>query len=122
MPGIGEQGIDDLDKVKRADVEYVIVENKVVDKAPRYQPYWYNYGDPERNPLTMDNYFGRWCIEAVAAVKAFGLDDSLCLGHEHYPGDLLRPNGPTTHKSRCDSNGSSGSIMNRLWQWVGKRT
>lgn len=44
-------------------------------------------------------YFGNWCIEAVAAVKAFNLDDSLCLGHENYPGDLLRPNGPTTHKA-----------------------
>lgn len=62
--------------------------------------WWYIYGDPEKNPLEMGNYFGRWCIEAVAAVKAFGLDDSLCLGHEHYPGDLLRPDGPTTHPLR----------------------
>lgn len=29
-----------------------------------------------------------------------GLDDSLCLGHEHYPGDLLRPDGPSTHPVR----------------------
>lgn len=59
--------------------------------------WWYIYGDPEKHPLEMGSYFGRWCIEAVAAVKAFELDDSLCLGHEHYPGDLLRPDGPSTH-------------------------
>ncbi|NBW79820.1 MAG: DUF1911 domain-containing protein [Betaproteobacteria bacterium] len=69
-------------------------------KAPTLEPFWYIYGDPEKNPLEMGSYFGRWCIEAVAAVKAFGLDDSLCLGHEHYPGDLLRPNGPSTHPLR----------------------
>lgn len=62
--------------------------------------WWYIYGDPEKHPLEMGSYFGRWCIEAVAAVKAFGLDDSFCLGHEHYPGDLLRPDGPTTHPQR----------------------
>jgi hypothetical protein len=62
--------------------------------------WWYDYGDPEINPMEKGSYFGRWCVEAVAAVKAFGLDDSLCLGHEHYPGDLLRPNGPSTHKNR----------------------
>lgn len=66
-------------------------------RAPTIEPYWYIYGDPVKNPLEAGSYFGRWCIEAAAAVKAFGLDDSLCLGHEHYPGDLLRPNGPTTH-------------------------
>lgn len=60
--------------------------------------WWYIYGDPVKHPLEMGSYFGRWCIEAVAAVKAFNLDDSLCLGHEHYPGDLLRPDGPTTHR------------------------
>ncbi|MGE5493448.1 MAG: PoNe immunity protein domain-containing protein [Actinomycetota bacterium] len=62
--------------------------------------WWYIYGDPVKHPLEKGSYFGRWCIEAVAAVKAFGLDDSLCLGHEHYPGDLLSPDGPTTHPAR----------------------
>lgn len=60
--------------------------------------WWHHYGDPDSSPLEKGNYFGRWCVEAVAAVKAFGLDDSLCLGHEHYPGDLLRPQGPSTHQ------------------------
>lgn len=64
--------------------------------------WWYIYGDPEKHPLEKGSYFGRWCIEAVAAVKAFGLDDSLCLGHEHYPGDLLRPEGPSTHPVRSE--------------------
>ncbi len=69
-------------------------------KAPTVEPFWYIYGDPEKHPLEKGSYFGRWCIEATAAVKAFGMDDSLCLGHEHYPGDLLRPNGPSTHAQR----------------------
>lgn len=69
-------------------------------KAPTIEPYWYVYGDPDKHPLAYGSYFGHWCLEAVAAVKAFGIDDSLCLGHENYPGDLLRPNGPTTHKPR----------------------
>ena len=62
--------------------------------------WWYIYGDADKHPLEKGSYFGRWCIEAVVAVKAFGLDDSLCLGHEHYPGDLLRPDGPSTHPDR----------------------
>lgn len=58
------------------------------------RPYWYEYD-------TVDGaYFGFWCIEAVAAVKAFGIDDSLCLGLRNYPGDLLRPEGPSTHPER----------------------
>jgi len=72
-------------------------------RAPTIQPFWYIYGDPEKHPLSMGSYFGRWCIEAVAAVKAFGLDDSQCLGHDHYPGDLLRPEGPSTHKPRPET-------------------
>ena len=64
--------------------------------------WWYIYGDSVQHPLEMGSYFGRWCIEAVAVVKAFGLDDSLCLGHEHYPGDLLRPDGPSTHVVRAE--------------------
>lgn len=55
------------------------------------RPYWYNSHKLE------GGYFGYWCIEAVAAVKAFGIDDSLCLGHPNYPGDLLRPDEVTTH-------------------------
>lgn len=69
-------------------------------KTPTVEPFWYIYGDPVKQPLEKGSYFGRWCIEAAAAVKAFGIDDSLCLGHEHYPGDLLRPNGPSTHPLR----------------------
>ncbi|AXV84753.1 PoNi-like cognate immunity protein [Ralstonia solanacearum] len=60
------------------------------------RPYWHRYGDQN---FEGGAYFGRWCVEAVAAVKAFGIDDSLCLGHPNYPGDLLHPNGPTSHPS-----------------------
>jgi hypothetical protein len=75
--------------------------------------WWYVFGDPVKHPLSMGSYFGRWCIEAVAAVKAFGLDDNLCLGHEHYPGDLLRPHGPSTHVQR-QSVGWWGKLMQRF--------
>lgn len=76
--------------------------------------WWYIYGDPVKHPLEMGSYFGRWCIEAVAAVKAFGLDDSLCLGHEHYPGDLLRPDGPSTHPIRPEpKSGFWARLFNR---------
>jgi hypothetical protein len=68
-----------------------------LNRRGKQQPWWYHYGDPEKHPLEKGSYFGRWCIEAVAAANAFGLDDSRCLGHPHYPGDLLRPNGPSTH-------------------------
>jgi Domain of unknown function (DUF1911)/Domain of unknown function (DUF1910) len=68
------------------------------------RPYWYTYGN---KGLHDSGYFGRWCVEAVAAVKACNLDDSLCLGHEHYPGDLLRPQGPSTHPERIDTSDST---------------
>lgn len=68
-----------------------------LNRRGKQQPWWYQYGDSEKHPLEKGSYFGRWCIEAVAAVEVFGLDDSQCLGHPHYPGDLLRPNGPSTH-------------------------
>jgi len=70
---------------------------RAAQAVPYPHPYWYKYGDSN---FEGGAYFGRWCVEAVAAVKAFGLDDSACLGHEHYPGDLLRPNGPSTHPLR----------------------
>lgn len=72
----------------RAFVEHWYLE---LNRRGKQQPWWYVYGDPVKHPLEMGSYFGRWCFEAVAAVKAFGLDDSACLGHEHYPGDLLHP-------------------------------
>ncbi|MCK4125787.1 DUF1911 domain-containing protein [Ralstonia pseudosolanacearum] len=61
------------------------------------RPYWHRYGDQN---FEGGAYFGRWCVEAVAAVKAFGIDDSLCLGHPNYPGDLLHADAPSTHPSR----------------------
>ena len=67
------------------------------DTAMYDRPYWYTLGNRQ---LEDSGYFGRWCVEAVAATKAFGMDDSLCLEHEHYPGDLLRPDGPSTHPTR----------------------
>ncbi|MFQ1065266.1 PoNe immunity protein domain-containing protein [Bordetella trematum] len=57
-------------------------------RSPIYRrPYWYRFGDSN---LEGGAYFGRWCIEAVAVAKAFNIDDTLCLDHPHYPGDLLK--------------------------------
>ena len=64
-----------------------------------YRPYWYDYGDTN---FEGGSYFGRWCIEAAVAAKVFGIDDRLCLAYEHYPGDLLRPDGPSTHPVRLE--------------------
>lgn len=77
--------------------------------------WWYVYGDPVKHPLEMGSYFGRWCLEAAVAAKVFGLDDRLCLGHEHYPGDFLRPEGPSTHPARSEA---KPGLLGRLF---GKR-
>lgn len=73
-----------------------------IDRKGDKQPYWYIYGDPEKHPLEMGSYFGRWCIEATVATKVFNLDDAFCFGHENYPGDLLRPDGETTHPQHIE--------------------
>lgn len=78
------------------------------------RPYWYEYGNIE------GAYFGFWCIEAVAAVKAFGMDDSLCLGLPNYPGDLLRPQRPSTLKD-VGSVASDAQIENTPKQSLGAR-
>lgn len=70
------------------------------------RPYWYGFSQN----IEGGAYFGFWCVEAVAAVKAFGLDDSLCLGQPHYPGDLLRPDGPTTHVSDSSAQGAVAAV------------
>jgi hypothetical protein len=86
--------------------------------------WWYLSGDLLKNPLKGGLYFGFWCIEAVAAVKAFGLDDSLCLGHDHYPGDLLRPHGPSTHPLRpkleqaTTATNAEPQPKRSFWRWL----
>lgn len=52
-------------------------------------PYWWDFCTEEGRAIK-GGYFGCWCIEAAAVVKAFGIDDSLCLDHPHYPGDLIQ--------------------------------
>lgn len=61
-----------------------------LERKGKERLWWYDFGDPVRHPLEKGSYFGRWCIEAVAAVKAFGIDDSLCLDSPYYPGDLVQ--------------------------------
>lgn len=73
-----------------------------LNRRGKQQPYWYEYGNPDFAPFEGGLYFGRWCIEAAVVAKVFGINDSLCLGHEHYPGDLLRPDEPSTHPARIE--------------------
>lgn len=77
--------------------------------------YWYRFGDEN---FEKGAYFGRWCIEAAAAARALGIDDSLCCGHEHYPGDLLRPDGPSTHAkpAATESQPPASPPTSRWWQ------
>ncbi|MCY4744780.1 DUF1911 domain-containing protein [Pelomonas sp. UHG3] len=78
---------------------YVELDRKATKGRPAIynRLYWYKLGDEN---FEGGAYFGRWCIEAAAAAKAFGIDDALCCGLEHYPGDLLRPDGPSIHPQR----------------------
>jgi len=52
-------------------------------------PYWHAFGTYN---FEGGAYFGHWCVEAVAVAKAFHIDDTLCLPHPNYPGDLLQDN------------------------------
>ena len=74
-----------------------------LNRRGKQQPWWYVYGDPVKHPLEMGSYFGRWCFEAVAAVKVFGLDDQGCIGHEHYPGDLLHASNEISTPARTEA-------------------
>lgn len=76
--------------------------------------WWYIYGDPIKHPLSMGSYFGRWCLEAAAAAKMFTLDDSACLGHEHYPGDFLHPEGSSAKPEIARMDAASGWLKRLL--------
>lgn len=90
-------------------------------QATSYQePYWHGYHKLK------GGYFGYWCIEAVAAVRVFSLDDEACLGLPHYPGDLLRPQGPSTHPQSTAQTQSEAialttgpeSLSDKLKRWI----
>ena len=78
--------------------------------VPYLHPYWYRLGNEN---FEGGAYFGRWCVEAVAAAKAFGMDDDACQGHQHYPGDLFRPGSePVEPNIRWEMQGNRGA---RTW-------
>lgn len=85
-----------------------------LNRSGKNQPWWYVYGDPEKHPLKNGSYFGRWCIEAAVCAKVFNIDDSACLDHDYYPGDLLRPGGPSTHVPRVE-------LKKRKWLGIFRR-
>ena len=71
--------------------------------------WWYVYGDPAKHPIESGSYFGRWCIEAAVVAKVFKINDTPCLAHQYYPGDLLRVDSVNVY--RIDSK-KSGFIKN----------
>ncbi len=95
----------DAPKEQQPELLYRFVDNWYPELARKGKDelWWYIYGDPVKHPLKMGSYFGRWCIEAAVAAKVFDINDSLCQGHEHYPGDLVRPNGASTHTKRPEA-------------------
>lgn len=64
--------------------------------APHRTPYWHGLGDEN---FEGGAYFGRWCIEAVAVVAAFSINDSACLDSRYYPADLIRDGRAPTRQS-----------------------
>jgi len=84
---------------QRAEKLFAFVNHWYVelDRKGNDELWWYVFADPAKHSLEKGSYFGRWCLEAAAVAKVFGIDDSLCLGHESYPGDFLRPEGHSTH-------------------------
>lgn len=100
---------------------YVELDRKATKGRPAIynRLYWYTLGDEN---FEGGAYFGRWCIEAAAVAKAFAIDDSLCCGHEHYPGDLLRPDGPSTHPIAVDAERTASvPVTSAPWwrRWLG---
>jgi len=84
--------------------------HKGLNRRGRERPYWYHWCDFNKRPLSMGIYFGLWCIEAAAAVKAFGLDDRLCLECRHYPADLIE-DGRAPRYAQPISRGDKGNAM-----------
>lgn len=84
---------------QRAEKLFAFVNHWYVelDRKGNDELWWYVFADPAKHSLEKGSYFGRWCLEAAVVAKVFGIDDSLCLGHESYPGDFLRPEGHSTH-------------------------
>jgi len=71
-------------------------------------PYWYTYGDEN---FEGGAYFGRWCIEAAAVAKVFGIDDTDCLDHPYYPGDLVQDGRSPRYP---DTVPATGTDMSRI--------
>lgn len=69
------------------------------------KPYWYGFDEY----IEGGAYFGFWCIEAAAAVKAFNLDDSQCAGLNHYPWDLVHQEQSNANNDPSQSDVSVGT-------------
>lgn len=82
----------DASKEKQAKLLFEFVDNwykELYRKRADEELWWYITNVPMEKILEMGNYFGYWCIEGAACAKVFGLDDSLCLEHPHYPKAFL---------------------------------
>jgi len=60
--------------------------------------WWYRNGGFSEETIKDGLYFGAWCVEAVAVVKAYSLDDSLCLNCQNYPGELSHTGNSEDYK------------------------
>ncbi len=69
-------------------------------------PYWWDFCANKELGMK-GGYFGCWCIEAVVAAKVFNIDDSLCLDHPNYPGDLLQDGRGPRHSNPAVAPGQS---------------
>jgi len=58
-----------------------------LDRAFR-TPYWWKLCADEEFGMK-GGYFGCWCVEASVVAKVLEIDDTACLMHPNYPGDLL---------------------------------
>jgi hypothetical protein len=82
----------DAEPKKQATLLHKFVKNWYagLKRAQWQKPYWHDCHLGQE----FGGYFGYWCVEAVAAVKACHLDDRGLLELVHYPEDLLvRPTG-----------------------------
>jgi len=58
-----------------------------LDRAFR-TPYWWKLCADEAHGMK-GGYFGCWSVEVAVVAKVLAIDDSACLMHMNYPGDLL---------------------------------
>ncbi len=83
-------------------------------------PYWWQFSADLDLGIKSGFYMGCWCIEAVAVAKAFNIDDSLCLDHPNYPGDLLRDGRSPRHPDAVSPFEPTAVAKGGMAEWIKK--